>query len=183
MGKEISKFSQKICVKTVYYKVLILGLEGTGKTTLFDRIKSNEVLIRNPTIGFNVEQIKLEGLMMTLWDFGGHEKVMNLWDRYFDNTDLVILVIDSTDSDNWDNLKHILQMIKEKLSSVYVLLLINKIDLGGSMPTEAIVEKVDLYKFDIKIAKVMRVSAVRGDGIKEVVKTMSYVLKNNNTFK
>jgi small GTP-binding protein len=178
MGKEISKFSQKICLRTGYYKVLILGLEGSGKTTLFDRIKSNEVYIRTPTIGFNSEQIKQDGMMITLWDMGGHEKVMDLWDRYFDNTDLVILVIDSTDRESYDGLKNILKMIKDSMENIYVLILINKIDLTDSISTEEIVERVDLYKFGLKIAKVMRISTTRGDGMKEVKKTMSYVLKN-----
>ena len=177
MGKEISKLSQKICVRTGFYKVLILGLEGTGKTSLFDRLKSNEVYITNPTIGFNVEQLKIDSMMITLWDFGGHEKIMNLWDRYFDNTDLVILVIDSTDSDSFDKIKNILKLIKESLTSIYVLILINKIDLAGSQSTEIILDRTDLYKFDLKIAKVMRISLVRGDGVKEVIKTMSYILK------
>ena len=79
MGKEISKFSQKICVRTGFHKVLILDLEGTGKTTLFNRLKSNEVYVTNQTIGFNVEQIKLNSQIITLWDFGGHEKIMILW--------------------------------------------------------------------------------------------------------
>ncbi len=180
MGKEISKISQKICVRTGYYKVLILGLEGTGKTSLFDRIKSNEVLIRNPTIGFNVEQLKIEGLIVTLWDFGGHEKIMNLWEKYFDNTDLVILVIDSTDSNSSDQMKNILKMIKDKLANVYVLILINKIDLVGSLSTDQIVNQIDLYKFDIKIAKVMRVSTLRGDGMKELTKTMIHLLRSSS---
>ena len=115
--------------------------------------------------------------MITLWDFGGHEKIMNLWDRYFENTDLVILVIDSTDSDNFDKIKNILKLIKESLPNIYVLILINKIDLAGSQSTEIILDRTDLYKFDLKIAKVLRTSLVRGDGVKEVIKTMSCVLK------
>jgi ADP-ribosylation factor-like protein 1 len=183
MGKEISKFSQKICVRTGFYKVLILGLEGTGKTTLFDRLKSNEVYITNPTIGFNVEQIKLDSQIVTLWDFGGHEKIMNLWDRYFDNTDLVILVLDSTDSDSWEKIQNILKIIKEKLSNIYLLILINKIDLNGTQSNEYIIEKCELYKYDLKIAKVLRTSLVRGDGLKEVTKTMTNLLQNNNYIK
>jgi small GTP-binding protein len=183
MGKEISKLSQKICVRTGYYKVLILGLEGTGKTTLFDRLKSNEVYITNPTIGFNVEQIKLESQTVTLWDFGGHEKIMNLWDRYFDNTDLVVLVIDSTDNESWDKIKSILKLLKEKLAHVYLFILINKIDLNGAQTNDYIIEMSEMCKFDLKIAKVLRTSLVRGDGVVEVTKTISYLLKNNNYLK
>lgn len=178
MGKEISKFSQKICIKTNHYKVLILGLEGAGKTTLFDRVKSNEVYIRNPTIGFNAEQLKIDGLMITLWDFGGHEKIMNLWDRYFDNTDLVILVVDSTDIEGVTKVKDILTLIKEQMPNIYVIIVLNKIDLTQALSTEGFIKETDMYSYDLKIAKVIRTSLTRGDGVKELSKTMTNTLKS-----
>lgn len=179
MGKEISKISQKLCMRTNFYKVLILGLEGSGKTTLFDRIKTNEVYLRHPTIGFNTEQIKLDGLSITLWDFGGHEKIMNLWEKYFDNTDLVILMIDSTDTSCYDKIKNVLNMLKEKLASVYVLIVMNKVDIKDSVPSDKISKMVDLYSYNLKIAKIIPTSTTRGDGLDEIKKTMKYVLKNN----
>ena len=180
MGKEISKFSQRICTRSPFYKILILGLEGSGKTTLYDRIRSNEVYITNPTIGFNVEQVKMDWLSLTLWDFGGHEKIMSLWEKYFDNTDLVLLVIDSTDSSNWEKVKCILKMVQDKLRNVYILILINKSDLPDSQKTELIVDKIDLYKYSLKIANVLRSSFVRGDGMKEITKTISSTLQTIN---
>jgi small GTP-binding protein len=181
MGKELSKLSHKICLKNNLYKVVLLGLEGSGKTSLFDRIKSNEVYIRHPTIGFNVEQIKLDGLLMTLWDFGGNDKIMNLWDRYVDNTDLVILVIDSNDYGGLVKVKEILAMLKEKMPEVYVLIVINKIDLRQSLSNDVIVKQTDLYNCNLKIANVLRVSTTRGDGIKETNKAIKNILlyKNN----
>jgi small GTP-binding protein len=172
MGKQISKFSQKICTKSVYHKVLILGLEGSGKTTLYDRLRSNEIYITHPTIGFNVEQVKVDWVTTILWDFGGHEKIMSLWEKYFENTDLVILVLDSTDTSNYDKIRVVLQMIQDKLKNVYVIILINKIDLPDSQETELIVKQIDLYKYSLKIAKVIRTSTVRGDGMKEVTKAI-----------
>jgi small GTP-binding protein len=177
MGKQISKFSQKICTKSIFHKVLILGLEGAGKTTLYDRIRSNEIYITHPTIGFNVEQVKVDWANMTLWDFGGHEKIMSLWEKYFENTDLVILVIDSTDTSNYDKMRSVLQMIQEKLRNVYVIILINKIDLPDSQETDLIVKKLDLYKYSLKIAKVVRTSTVRGDGMREVTKAIGSTLQ------
>lgn len=180
MGKEISKFSQKICTKPANYKILILGLEGTGKTTLYDRLRANEVYITHPTIGFNVEQIKLNWINATLWDFGGHEKIMSLWEKYFDNTDLVVLVIDSTDTSNWGKIKNILKVLFEKLPNVYLLILINKIDLPDSKKTDYILSQMEIYKYPLKIANVIRTSTVRGDGMKEVTKSINSTLSVNN---
>ena len=78
MGNEISEITQKMCMKSSNYKILILGLEGSGKTTLFDRLKYNEVYIRYPTIGFLADNIKISKLNVTLWDFGGNSKMIKL---------------------------------------------------------------------------------------------------------
>ena len=78
MGKGISKLSQKICMKSSDYKILLLGLEGSGKTTLFDRLKYNEVYVRYPTIGFIADSVRINSMNVTLWDFGGHDKIMKL---------------------------------------------------------------------------------------------------------
>lgn len=179
MGKQISKFSQQICAKPNFYKVLILGLEGSGKTNVFDRLKSNEVFVRHPTIGFNAEQIKLDNMMVTLWDFGGHEKIMNLWERYFEETDLVLLVIDSTDPNNFDRFKTVLEMLRSKLSQVCIIIILNKIDLKESLSLDEIVKGTNLYGYGLKIAKVIRTSTVRGDGMREVMRTMLSVLRNS----
>ena len=59
-------------------KVALLGEQGSGKTTLFDRLIYNEVYIRYPTIGFNSEIINFESKIVQLWDFGGYNKLIKL---------------------------------------------------------------------------------------------------------
>lgn len=56
-------------------RVLLWGLNSSGKTTLLYQLVSSEVLTTIPTIGFNVETVKLpiEGgktFEMTAWDIG-----------------------------------------------------------------------------------------------------------------
>ena len=172
MGKELSKLSQSICVKNSYYKVIILGPEGSGKTSLYDRIKTNEILVRNPTIGFNVDQIILNGLNITLWDFGGHEKMMDLWEKYFDNTDLVILVIDSTDKESIINMEKIFDLLKKKLPNIYILIIMNKIDLSQSMDNETILKLSNFYRFNFKLSNIVRISSKRGDNLNKLNKTL-----------
>lgn len=183
MGSQniISKFSQRICAKTIFYKILILGTEGSGKTTLFDRIKSNEVLIRNPTIGFNVERIKIDKFNISFWDFGGHDKIINLYDKYLTNTDIIILVIDSTD-DSEDNVlqnKRILKMIQENAPDCYVIIVINKIDLNKeSIKTEEIVKSLDLFSYKLKIANILRMSCTHNCNVKEIKNLIKSTLRS-----
>ena len=181
MGQYISQFTKSVCGKKSFHKVLILGPEGVGKTTIFHRLCSNEVKLTYPTIGFNVDTMKLNNMVVNLWDFGGHEKIMKLWDKYFEYVDLVILVIDSSDSECFDKIKEILKLIKENLSDTYVLIVANKIDLKQqTMSTESIVKNICLYDFGLKIVNFIRCSATTGEGIKEMSKSISSTLTSMN---
>ena len=53
-------------------RVLILGLDNAGKTTLLYRLHSPQAVVRTaPTIGFNVETITVGNISMQAWDLGG----------------------------------------------------------------------------------------------------------------
>lgn len=51
LNKILNSFSQ------MQAKILILGLDGAGKTTILYQMKLNETVAAVPTIGFNVEEI------------------------------------------------------------------------------------------------------------------------------
>lgn len=178
MGKGISKLSQKICIKSSDYKVLLLGLEGSGKTTLFDRLKYNEVYVRYPTIGFNADSVRINSLNVTLWDFGGHDKIMKLWNNYFEYTDLVILVIDASDSEQNESIKSILNILQKDLPGVYIMILLNKCDLLNACSTEYYISKINFDSFNLKICKIIRTSLINGTEMKEIKKSICNVLKS-----
>lgn len=56
----------------------------------------NEVIATAPTIGSNVEEIVYKNLHFLMWDIGGQEASRASWSSYYSNTQVVILVIDST---------------------------------------------------------------------------------------
>ena len=78
-------------------KVLLLGLDGAGKTSLLLQYKDNQFTNTVPTIGLNVEQIKFRKYLITMWDVGG--QATKLWKHYFDHIDAIIYVVDSTCDD------------------------------------------------------------------------------------
>jgi small GTP-binding protein len=178
MGNEISEITQKMCMKSSNYKILILGLEGSGKTTLFDRLKYNEVYIRYPTIGFLADNIKISKLNVTLWDFGGNSKMIKLWSKYFNNTDLVILVVDSTDYSCNEELENIFLLLEKELKNVYILVILNKSDLKNSMKEGEFLDYFHIEKYNLKICKIIRASLVKGNEMKEIKKNIKSVLKS-----
>ena len=55
-----------------------------------------------PTIGFNVETVEYKNISFTVWDVGGQDKIRPLWRDYYQNTQGLIFVVDSNDSDRID---------------------------------------------------------------------------------
>ena len=89
-------------------KILMLGLDGAGKTTILYQMKLNEAVSSVPTVGFNVEEINYKGLQFTVWDIGGQTKLRDLWHHYYQGSDAVIYVLDSADEER-------IQLAKETL--------------------------------------------------------------------
>eukprot|EP00803_Ostreobium_quekettii_P000044 evm.model.scf_1305.3 EVM.evm.TU.scf_1305.3 scf_1305:12872-13407(-) len=83
-------------------RVVMLGLDAAGKTTILYKLHIGEVLSTVPTIGFNVEKVQYKNVVFTVWDVGGQEKLRPLWRHYFNNTDALIFVVDSQDRDRID---------------------------------------------------------------------------------
>lgn len=58
---------------------------------------TDKVVVTAPTIGSNVEEITYKNIRFLMWDIGGQESSRASWSTYYQNTQVVILVIDSTD--------------------------------------------------------------------------------------
>ena len=64
-------------------RVLMVGLDNAGKTTVLYKMKLGEVVTTIPTIGFNVETVQYNNISFTVWDVGGQTKIRALWQHYF----------------------------------------------------------------------------------------------------
>lgn len=79
-------------------RILMVGLDAAGKTTILYKLKLGEIVTTIPTIGFNVETVEYKNISFTVWDVGGQDKIRPLWRHYFTNTDGLIFVVDSNDA-------------------------------------------------------------------------------------
>uniref|UniRef100_A0A3P9AEE5 ADP-ribosylation factor 5 n=1 Tax=Esox lucius TaxID=8010 RepID=A0A3P9AEE5_ESOLU len=78
-------------------RILMVGLDAAGKTTILYKLKLGEIVTTIPTIGFNVETVEYKNICFTVWDVGGQDKIRPLWRHYFQNTQGLIFVVDSND--------------------------------------------------------------------------------------
>lgn len=152
---------------TTEKKLLMVGLDAAGKTTILYKLKLGEVISSIPTIGFNVEQVSYKNLKMNIWDIGGQDKIRKLWKHYYDSCDGLIFVIDSNDAKRLPEAADELGKLHRELElkSVPFLILANKQDLPNAVP---------IHKMDLNLAgmygrnwKVQGCSAMSGDGIYE----------------
>lgn len=129
-------------------RVVTLGLDSSGKTSILFKLKQNEFVQTIPTIGFNVETLEYKNIKFTVWDVGGQPKLRPLWKHYYLNTQAVIFVIDSSNKDRLDEAhSELVKLISEKeLRDACLLILLNKQDIHGCLTIEEISDKLSLYK-------------------------------------
>lgn len=128
------------------HKVIIVGLDNAGKTTVLYQFLMNEVVHTSPTIGSNVEEIICKKVHFIMWDIGGQDSLRTTWSTYFTSTDFIILVIDSTDRERLMVAKQELyQMLAHQdLKNAAVLVLANKQDVRGAMSSQQIMQLLNL---------------------------------------
>ena len=64
-------------------RMLLLGLDGAGKTSILYTLKCGEAVKTVPTIGFNIETVKHDGYEFNIWDVGGQDKLRDLWRHHY----------------------------------------------------------------------------------------------------
>lgn len=163
-------------------RILLLGLDSAGKSTLLYKLKLVKGIVTMPTIGFNVEMIELEkGLSLTVWDVGGQEKMRAAWDFYCENTDGLLYVVDSTDKERIEQSKrefeHILK--NEHINHVPVVLLANKQDVPGALTAEDITRMFKVKKLcSDRDWYVQPCCALTGEGLADGLRKLAGFVKS-----
>ena len=88
---------KKLKEKEKEVRLLVLGLDNAGKTTILYKLQMGEVVTTVPSIGFNVETVQYKNLRFQVWDLGGQTSIRPYWRCYYQNTNAVIYVVDSAD--------------------------------------------------------------------------------------
>ncbi|KAL0487481.1 ADP-ribosylation factor ARF1 [Acrasis kona] len=148
-------------------KILMVGLDAAGKTTILYKLKLDESVNPVPTIGFNVETVQYKKVTFTMWDVGGQEKLRLLWRHYYTGTNAVIFVIDSSDKDRIDEARDELHkmLADSAMANIQLLVLANKQDLPGAMDAQEVKNKLDLVNLKQKSWFIQPCCAVTGEGL------------------
>jgi len=185
MGGILVKLAEKVSRKHYRrwcrkYRVVMLGLDASGKTTILYRLARGDLVRTLPTVGFNVQTIWYRKVALLTWDVGGQKKLRKLWKHYLKNTQGLIFVVDSSDRDRLYDAKYELKRLMEQPEQrrEVLLVLANKQDLPKALRPEQIARKLKLKKIARKAKwHVQGTVATTGDGLYEAFEWFATVLQ------
>eukprot|EP00746_Dinoflagellata_sp_MGD_P146859 gnl/MRDRNA2_/MRDRNA2_79280_c0_seq2.p1 gnl/MRDRNA2_/MRDRNA2_79280_c0~~gnl/MRDRNA2_/MRDRNA2_79280_c0_seq2.p1 ORF type:complete len:211 (+),score=54.21 gnl/MRDRNA2_/MRDRNA2_79280_c0_seq2:79-633(+) len=171
MGLALSKVWARLFSKQEM-RILMVGLDAAGKTTILYKLKLGEVVTTIPTIGFNVETVEYKNIKFTVWDVGGQDKIRKLWRHYYQGTQGLIFVIDSSDRDRIEDARdELLKMLAdEEMKDAVLLVFANKQDLPNAMSTTEVADKLALQSAPACRGRpffIQSTCATTGDGLYE----------------
>lgn len=179
MGQWIAKHISSI-LPSRNVKMLLLGLDASGKTTILYKLKLGDLITSIPTIGFNVETVEYKNLKFTMWDVGGQDKLRPLWRHYFEGSDGIVFVVDSNDRDRIgiarDELHKLLS--SEDIGKSPLLVFANKQDLPQTMSPSEIIEKLGLNSLRGREWYIQGACATTGEGLYEGIDWLAKTMKN-----
>ena len=162
--------------------VLVLGLDHSGKSTLLEKIKSifgakNRLSLEliQPTVGFNFTKITFEGIKLSFWDVSGQLKMRGTWDRYYNESSIVIFVIDSVDRSRFEEAKfayHSIIYHNQWNPDTPIIIFANKQDIPNAFSISDIAANFDdenILTLPHKPIKVIPVSAITGEGVYDAI--------------
>merc|ERR1711874_378032 len=166
-------------------RILMVGLDAAGKTTILYKLKLGEIVTTIPTIGFNVETVEYKNISFTVWDVGGQDKIRPLWRHYFQNTQGLIFVVDSNDRERIDGdngaKDELHRMLAEdELRDAVLLIFANKQDLPNAMSASELTDKLGLNELRNRRWYIQATCAVQGNGLYEGLDWLSNELAKSS---
>eukprot|EP00929_Paragymnodinium_shiwhaense_P076547 TRINITY_DN3937_c0_g1_i5.p2 TRINITY_DN3937_c0_g1~~TRINITY_DN3937_c0_g1_i5.p2 ORF type:complete len:209 (-),score=45.82 TRINITY_DN3937_c0_g1_i5:60-605(-) len=179
MGMMFTKLFQRM-LGSKEMRILMVGLDAAGKTTILYKLKLGEVVTTIPTIGFNVETVEYKNISFTVWDVGGQDKIRPLWRHYYQGTQGLIFVVDSNDRDRVEDAREELNKMlnEDEMRDAVLLVFANKQDLPQAMPAAEVTEKLGLANMRNRQWFIQSACATTGDGLYEGLDWLSRTLSS-----
>lgn len=167
-------------------RVLVIGLDNSGKTTLIHHLKPKkaQTLEVTPTVGFQVEEFSKNGINFTVYDMSGQGRYRSLWEHYYLDVEAIIFVIDSTDRIRIcvarEELEQLLDHGQIRDTMAPILFFANKMDVPGAMSPDECVEELRLDKIKSRAWHITQSNASTGAGINDGIEWLCLNIGNRH---
>ncbi|KNH08748.1 Small GTPase superfamily ARF/SAR type [Perkinsela sp. CCAP 1560/4] len=157
-------------------RIIILGLDNAGKSSILKHILGEDPMWTDPTYGFSIRSKVYENHLINFWDIGGQRSLRPFWRNYFEKTDGIIWVVDGSDAGRFgEHVQELNNILRDaRLLKCSVLLLVNKQDLYPDRELDVIQETLSSLEDRTRL-RVLPCSAYTGKGINE---GLSWLLLN-----
>ncbi|KAI9690431.1 MAG: hypothetical protein M1822_009394 [Bathelium mastoideum] len=156
---------RKARLKDKEMRILMLGLDNAGKTTIVKNMMNEDIYEVSPTLGFIIKTIDHQGE----GDVGGQKTLRTYWKNYFEKTDTLIWVVDSTDRDRLGDCSSELKglLLEERLMGASLLIFKNKSDVPGALNVDEVRAGLELDQIKTHRWNIVVCSALTGEGLVE----------------
>lgn len=161
------KILKKTKEKEREMRLLMLGLDNAGKTTILKKYNGEDTSTISPTLGFNIKTLEYQGYKLNVWDVGGQTTIRSYWRNYFEQTDGLVWVVDSGDKIRLEDCRRELHNLlqQERLAGASLLVFCNKQDLQGALTVNEIKDFLQLDSLITRHWACVPCSAVTGEGL------------------
>ncbi|KAL7720766.1 ADP-ribosylation factor [Entamoeba marina] len=150
-------------------KALIVGLDQVGKTSTLYRLTNEELISITPNNETIAKTINLKNIQLALWDINLNHCLKPLWKYYYKNTDCIIFILDSSNQDGFNEEIELLSILlqDELLKDAILLIYSNKQDLPNALPTEIVVDGLNLNEIKNRKWFCQPSCTITGEGLLE----------------
>ena len=165
--------------KTPEIKVLFIGLDGAGKTSIITKLqdfKNGEIKEIYPTPFINCSSVNFNNKIINCVEVSGLKRYRKVWKNFYNEVDGIIFVIDGTDVGRMRIIKDLIHDLDNNLDDMIpVVFMVNKQDIiEKSLTVEQVKNYIELDRmatdFNWHIVKSISFS---GEGINEA---LEYIL-------
>ena len=166
-------------------KIIIVGLDNSGKSTLINHLQPEE--LQQPeitaTVGFREEQFVKNKINFTVYDMSGQGKYRDLWAQYYESSEAIIFMIDAADHLRIKVAKNELEMLLQneglREREVPIIFFANKMDIASAMQPPDVCDGLELENIIDRPWHIQGCSAKTGDGVEYGMNWLTQQIKSN----
>ena len=155
-------------------KVVLCGLDSSGKTTMVTFLQSGTFIEHTPTMGKELSTMEVQGVRIDLMDMGGQTDFRDLWLGEASEAECIIFMIDAYARERFSEARDELWKLADVFKKKPLIVLANKYDLQPVASMGEIIEALDLSK--LPSFEIVPISCKTGFGIVKAFMKIYYKL-------